>query len=192
MKTSEELRPVEAFYLMSRAGHEEWSNENALAAVLAYLSSNGYIKAHKNSFKLTVKGNAAIGSNALWYYEINVLRAIRDHYFEDLINIVGNVPLKLVCLDLALFTKVKAKFLGFIPYKKTVFSSFGERTLQKLIEERKKIEQALERGALTKKSILSSHAFPSLAASSKFKYSAKDADDEFWANGCNIAMMNMQ
>jgi hypothetical protein len=170
MQVFNELRPVEALYLMSCAGLEEWSSENALAAILVYLSVNGYIEAHKKEFKLTAKGEEALASeDILWNYETELLQTIKDKDPEETAYLIERMDFKGSCLDANYFTKVKAKFLWFIPYKKTEFSETGEQLVEKLVEAREKINLTLKEKTLTKDGIVNSYAFPSLAMSNGFK-----------------------
>jgi hypothetical protein len=191
MQVFDELRPVEALYLMSYADLEEWSSENALAAVLVYLSIHGYIEAHKKKFQLTAKGEEALTSeDILWDYETQFLQTIKDKDPEEMVDMIESLDFKGSCLEANYFTKVKAKFLWIIPYKKTEFSEDGQRLVEKLVEAREKINLAFKDKTLTKEGIVNSYAFPSLAMSNGFKkYATKVVADVEEAAAIRTAML---
>ncbi len=71
MSLISELRPVEALYLLAIAEKERIGGKNALAAVLAYLRSENYIKHTNGKFILTEENYQ---ESSLRPYEKNILK----------------------------------------------------------------------------------------------------------------------
>lgn len=170
----EELRPVEALYLMFCVNEEEWSDEDSLTAVLIYLVANEFIKPVKKNLVLTEKGEKALSSNTLREYEVDILQAIKEEDPEYMVDAIDSYSFKKHFINIGLFTKVPAKFL-FIRYRRTVVSEIGNKTIDKLLKLREKIKTLLaEKNKFEEKEIILAYAFPSISGTSKFKKYAKE------------------
>ena len=188
MKIFEELRPVEALFLMSFIDKEEWSTENALAAVLVYLAVNKYIKADGSEFILTAKGELAIREEAsLRGYEIDILNAIDDGDIEDIVEIIDWFDFEKLFMGFGIFTKQPAKFLRFIPYKKTVLASKTDDAIKQLLSARNAISGSIYQGKKVEGNYITFvYAFPSLALSNGFREYANKLVDA--AEATDVAM----
>lgn len=73
-KVIQDIRPVEALFLLSHAKKEEMVEEYSLSAVLGFLSNEGYIRPENETFIRTDK--QVNGIRSLRRYEIDCLDAI--------------------------------------------------------------------------------------------------------------------
>ena len=97
------LRPVEALYILDKADKEEWSKTNALAATLAYLDKNGFIKSNVKR-EANIKFNTTKASRKfIRVYENWCLERISDDYAQGVVDSV--------CIDNILMTMIDEAFI---------------------------------------------------------------------------------
>jgi len=141
MKTNKQLRPVEAYFLMSISNHEQWSPQQALAIALFYLHDRGVIaiKVDESGQKrLEVVNGESLPDkySNLRNYEQDLIIAISDNCLTSLFETMKNHIFSDTLLDLGYQEKESHRFLFFFHYEKVVLSPYGSSELVKLIKEK--------------------------------------------------------
>jgi len=107
MRVINDLRPVEALYLLNYAEEENMHLGNSLEAILVYLANKGYVQAKDNDIFLTGKGKT--NRTGLRQYEVNCLDAIARQKDEHLIRIVNKFNFGELMTQQGFFIKPKNK-----------------------------------------------------------------------------------
>ncbi len=141
METNKQLRPVEAYFLMSISKHETWSPQQALAIALYYLYDRGVIaiKVDEDGQKKLESVESEILPDKyadLRDYEQDLIVAISDNCLTSLFEIIKNHSFSDSLLDSGHMEKQNRRFLFLFHYQKVVLSPFGESDLVKLIKEK--------------------------------------------------------
>lgn len=141
METNKQLRPVEAYFLMSISKHETWSQQQALAIALYYLYDRGVIaiKVDEDGQKrLETVGSETLPDKYadLRDYEQDLIVAISDNCLISLFEVIKNHSFSDSLLDSGHMEKQNRRFLFLFHYQKVVLSPFGESDLVKLIKEK--------------------------------------------------------
>ncbi len=194
MMATDNLRPVEALYLLDEAGKEEMNTETGLAASLVYLGVNGYITPQNKGFSLTTKGQH--DRLMLRPYETKMLDCIDKKHPEGLVNILYKPDFRHEATQNGFFrTEKTRKSLWVFKWNSTSHTPTGKfnQAIGELDDLRKEIETASQRqDSLTPDKMAMAYAFPSLALSDGFRRYASEVVGAVEASqiAAQTAMMN--
>ena len=160
-----DLRPVEALYLLSEAKVEKMDRENSLAAVLAYFSSKGLFKKREEKLftftdKLPIDVSDKIHSirTQLREYELEIIKSIENDNAEKLMNNIEHFDFKKFFAENNLFDTKREGFLWkhnvYTPNKK------NNEIVEELLNLRQQISDTIKNKSLDKDMLAMSYAFP--------------------------------
>jgi hypothetical protein len=189
---AKKLRPVELFYLICRADHEDWEDRIALAAVLSFLLNQGYVvqrmvEEEKKVF-ITDSGIKALSDSSLRSYEKSILTAIKDDNLTEVMSLIDNLEsdLKEQLVTSGLLVEGSRPFLFFFTRRVTIMSLAAEAIVKQLCRLRDELTLEIKnKREINQDYILFLPIFPSLMEKDEFsQYS-----DQFSASNILALMM---
>ena len=193
MRAIDELRPVEALYLLHTTGKERMDEENSLAATLVYLANEGYIEPIKSKFfqdidlGLTDKGRSERSS--LRPYEVDSLEAIASEDAEDLLDAVDGFDFRNYMTQRGFFrTEQRQRGIWIFKWNHTNYFP-SEKYKQAIVELdglKGQIASAITQKSQDKFLMNMSYAFPSTGLSNGFLEYAKEIADAAYATQAAI------
>lgn len=187
-----ELRPVEALYLLSEEDVSDWDENFALGATLSHLLCSGLITVKKRKVALTSKANSC-SSDTLRSYEIDVLDAIGSKDYGVMFDYIDDFDFDDYLLETGFYNieDKKMRILGFfnLPYSEYVLSSKGQSAMDELKVLKNGIKNSFRQGVVLDDKVLSyTYAFSDLVDPMFHKFAKKNIAE--LKNSCSVSELS--
>jgi hypothetical protein len=170
MGLTDDLRPVEALYLLNLGKKEDWTNENCLAATIAFLGVNGYIQyepfrsiAYSVDLDLTDKGR--YDAESLRPYEKDCLDGIVMNNSRFILYNTNNLDFDKLLVDKGILRPEQAKLWLLFKYTKYFSTEKYGQALNELDDLKKQTTVSSENSEYLQ---AMRYAFPSLGLNQEY------------------------